>query len=503
MQRFIRKFIDFIIMLVVILTLADLCASTNLDGQIIGGILAVVTVIGYIIFLARRHVINWFPLPARLSTVLRSKWLFLALALIYQLTLLIGLASETGFDTGIVKWGASSTTITDGSYLDTYFSHNPNNLGLLFAERFIFRFTGAAHFTIVLDIINLLLIDLAILLVALTLKRHLQRPIVWSLLPFIALISPWIVVVYSDTAVLPFVAAMVYLLDNLIHQFASTAKLSHTILSAALLGFVTWAAYVLKITALIILIALVLELLIKLLKKQTHFNWSRLGIATGTFIVIFGLFFGANKAFLSHQQLLSLDQNITELPSHYIMMGMNKDTLGGYSQDDFLLSTQQPTKKAQQKANMAEIQKRLRNFGIIGYAHFLLVKHAANVGDGTLGWLQEGDFFNKPNLNHHPFIRSFFYPGGTRLRFYQTIAQVLWIITFFGVLFSFADRSFIARVLRMALFGLFVYVLFFEGGRSRYLIQFLPVISTLSVIGWYQFKIIATHHTLFKLNLKR
>lgn len=502
MQRIFRKIIDTVIMLAIILSLVDVCASSNLNGQIIGWLLAVIVILGYLAFLTRRKLTKWFPLSNKFTTFLNSKWLFIGLMLIYQLILLIGLSGETGFDTGIVKWGASTKNIVDGSYLDTYFSHNPNNIALLFAERAVFHFTGAAYFTITLDIINLLLVDLAILLVAMTLKHHLQHPLFWSLLPVTALISPWIVVVYSDTVVLPFISGMILLIDSLIQQFQTHSKWSTIMLTSALLGIITWASYALKITTIIVLIALVLELCVQLLKKSATFSWSRFAVAVSAFVIAFGLFYGGNKIFLNHQQVISIDKNITELPSHYIMMGMNKDTLGGYSQKDFLISTQQPTKKAQQKANITEIKNRLNNFGTVGYIHFLFVKHAANISDGTLGWLKEGNFFNTPNFNRHPLIRSFFYPGGTRLSIYQTFAQLLWIIMFIGVLFSFGDRSLITRVLRMSLFGIFVYLLFFEGGRSRYIIQFLPVITILSVIGWHQLRAIIAQRVTFKINLK-
>ncbi|WP_386794886.1 hypothetical protein [Loigolactobacillus zhaoyuanensis] len=42
------------------------------------------------------------------------------------------------------------------------------------------------------------------------------------------------------------------------------------------------------------------------------------------------------------------------------------------------------------------------------------------------------------------------------------------------------------RVLRMAFFGLLVFLFFFEGGRSRYMIQFLPVIYISAVVGWWR-----------------
>ncbi|ATO55039.1 hypothetical protein ATO00_09950 [Loigolactobacillus coryniformis subsp. coryniformis] len=89
--------------------------------------------------------------------------------------------------------------------------------------------------------------------------------------------------------------------------------------------------------------------------------------------------------------------------------------------------------------------------------------------------------FNLQNLKKHAFMRSFFYNFGSRLSIHRAIDQVLWILILLGVMLSFLERTFLFRVLRMTFFGLLIFLLFFEGGRSRYMIQFLPVIYILAV----------------------
>ncbi|MCT7719875.1 MAG: hypothetical protein N5847_01815, partial [Lactobacillus crispatus] len=49
--------------------------------------------------------------------------------------------------------------------------------------------------------------------------------------------------------------------------------------------------------------------------------------------------------------------------------------------------------------------------------------------------------------------------------------------------FSFQKGGFIIQTLRMALVGGFIFLLLFEGGRSRYLVQFLPIILILTALS--------------------
>lgn len=492
MQRVVRKVIDSVILTMFLLVFVGTLISTNVNGQVLGVIVAIAVVLLYVAYLLRHHW-SWFT-KIRIgmrSSKFKPKWLLALVTLVYQIILVYGLAGETGFDTGIVKWAAQSKPIEDYTYLYNYFSHNPNNLGIMFAERGIYhltKFFGLANFTIVLDLINLALVDIAIILVMIVLKKHLKRPIIWSIFPLVVLISPWIVIVYTDTVILPFVAGIVFLMDLLINQYRQQRPLTKMIVPSIMLGIVSWAAYVLKPSTAIIGIAFMIELLVYLMGKRFKVDYSKMGLVMVLTLCTFGVLQVGNQTFLQRQNFVHLDKNLKELPSHYIMMGMNRETTGGYSQSDFLYSTNQPTQAKQQKANLKMISKRLDQFGPLGYLEFLVVKNYSNTSDGTLGWLNEGDFFSKPAIDPHPFIRSVFYPRGSRLTIYKTVAQLIWIGTIIGVVLSFLDATILTRILRMSLFGLLVFLLFFEGGRSRYMIQFLPITYILAVIGWSRLK---------------
>ncbi|GEL15964.1 hypothetical protein [Pediococcus cellicola] len=489
MQRIIKRVIDTVILILFLITFLGTLVTTNLNGQVIGGIGAVFVIIFYLGYLFRNH-LSFLKNIQKMTGKYHvdAKWFFSVLALIYQMILLISLATETGFDTGIMKWAATSKSIVPESYLANYFSQNPTDLSFMFVERGLYHIVNGlnlTNFTLVLDIINLILVDISIVLVGLVLKRHLNKATVWVLAPLVILISPWIVIVYTDTFVLPFISGMILMMDILATDWLASKKpKKQFIWQSALLGLLTWAAYALKPTAMILIIALILELAFVLIFNRTKFDLKTVALSLLVAAVCFGVCQGANQLALKHQQFVSINPNQKELPSHYLMMGMNKETYGSYSHQDYLYSTKFPTKKTQQSANFKMIRKRLQNFGFGGYARFLLAKNYYNTNDGTLGWLKEGDFFNKPSFKKHKFIRSFYYPYGSNLRISQTILQAIWILIFAGVVFSFLDKIFFIRVLRMSLFGLLFYLLLFEGGQSRYLIQFLPIIYVLAIFGW-------------------
>ncbi|MFD0898606.1 glycosyltransferase family protein [Loigolactobacillus binensis] len=491
MQIKLSKMIDRILLAFFFLTFAGTLASNNLNGQILGwGIVYLLLIDGLLVVGKRYLPAKGQVLWSAIKRVFKSKWLLIGLTGVYQISLIYTLAGETGFDTGIVKWGAQSTSIPAESYLYNYFSHYPNNLGLLFFERLVYRatkFFGLTNYTIVLDVINLLAVDIALILISFVLRQQLKRTVRWVLLPLILLLSPWIVIVYTDTLILPFIAGIILLLNHLFASWQTEAKINFNLMGqASLLGLITWSAYRLKPNALIIVLAFLIELGLVLWSKQVKIKPQKLLVTAGLFVIFFGgcQLLAQNK--LKHQTFVPINSAIQELPSHFIMMGMNKATTGGYSQADFLYSTQYPTQASQQKANFKRIRQRFGKFGVLGYLKFLVVKNYANTSDGTLGWLNEGDFFSKPNLKKHAFMRSFFYNFGSRLTIQRTIDQVLWILIMLGVVFSFLERSFLCRVLRMTFFGLLVFLLFFEGGRARYMIQFLPVIYSLAVVGWWR-----------------
>ncbi|MFD0898607.1 glycosyltransferase family protein [Loigolactobacillus binensis] len=484
MGIFIRHVLDRMILGLVALTLVGAMVSTNLiNTRQFGLILTTVFVLAFILIglrVPQARLIKWLAW-------LKQPWFLILLVSGYQIALLIGLSTQVGYDAGTVL----STAM--GAHNDYYFSVNPNNLGLLFIERVLFLLAqalGLANFKLILNGVNLVLIDAAIFLIGLTLKTYLHKKQHWSLLPLCFLLAPWIVVFYSDTAVLVFVALMILLVYTGAQRVKQPAyPLKKLIGFSLLFGGATFFAYILKPSAIIFVLAVVLELLYCLVWSPQKQYWRALLFSRRVLILfaVTWLTFGGLKlteqVILSQQTLVSVNQEKAMLPSHFVLMGMNPKTGGGYSGADYNRSSSYPDPKSQQRANLRLIKQRLQHFGVVGYIKFLIHKNYNNSSDGTLGWSNDNQL-GEPSLKQHHFIRSFFFIYGSRQAVYFVAAQIIWIGILLGVIFSWLDSSVFARSLRLSLFGTLLFLLLFEGGRSRYLIQALPMIYILAVIGW-------------------
>jgi hypothetical protein len=128
--------------------------------------------------------------------------------------------------------------------------------------------------------------------------------------------------------------------------------------------------------------------------------------------------------------------------------------------------------------------------GTWGYIQFLFKKQRNNTADGTFAWVKEGHFINEnPIPNTSGFagtLRSFVYLYGKNLGDFRFLAQLWWIIWLILIAFGWRDQRKISQVMRLTILGGFLYLLIFEGGRSRYLIQFLPAFLILATLVYDQ-----------------
>ncbi|GAB2027628.1 hypothetical protein OfM2_15320 [Lactovum odontotermitis] len=183
--------------------------------------------------------------------------------------------------------------------------------------------------------------------------------------------------------------------------------------------------------------------------------------------------------------------------------------IGVYNPQDVWNLTEIPEYKKRQDESVKLIEQRLKDFGLPGYLQFLYNKYDANTSDGTYGWgFYHQDFFMGQNLNKSKalapfinssfgkFLRSFIYRNNpvdqtkdtsTHVYVYRLLSQLVFILMVIGVFLSVIrkeDYNFNHIWLLLTLMGGMAFLLIFEGGRSRYLIQFLPSIVLLSGIGY-------------------
>jgi integral membrane protein (TIGR03766 family) len=381
-----------------------------------------------------------------------------------------------GFDVSAVHDALLNPNSPD---LRGYFSINYNNLAILLFQRWLselfhnsswfFFATVSVGFTTAAALFNLGTVAVI---------NWRKLPVILYLQAGWMFLFPMSIVPYTDIWSLPFVS--LYILCYLV-MAQQSYWLIIRLLAGLLGGGALVGAYLLKPSAIIPLIALVLVSLLALLKKRSRGFWLKSGLC---FLVMIGSFsYGVvqMKNSIDHQDYIMVDKKREKPPLHFIQIGMT-DT-GGYSPKDDLMMGKLYSKKAKEAYSLKRIKQILHQRGL-GYVGFLVTKQGRNTADATFSWGLEGHFFKRQADNERvkTGLASFVYPQGDNLDNFRFVAQLAWIVMLTLIAFGWRKQRLIVQALRLGMIGGFIFLLFFEGGRSRYLIQFLPVLFILATL---------------------
>lgn len=417
--------------------------------------------------------------------------LFIAV-IFWQLLFVFVLHPVIGFDPHAIISALSNQKDPE---LIGYFSLNTNNLFLLLVlHQLVLLFHTKTW--LFFGLVSLFFTDLSALLNFITIKILAPKKVVTGIyLHALFLASfPMILVPYSDTFVLPFVSLM--LLCYAI-AFRSGLNVYLKLVFAFLGGISLSVTYFIKPSAIIPAIAMLIVEVIFLFKPQTT---KRIVKTVLVCLVFFGagsyLSYQTLNNYVSNQNFIPIQKGRTIPPLHFISMGMTGD--GGYDPKQALAMSRldHDQKIAYSKAN---IKKQLKQKGFFGYLKFLFFKHQANVSDGTFAWLREGNFFKSKAPDKtwlERFLASFIYPGGKHLADFRYLSQLVWLLILSLICFGKYFEPPVAwiQVLKLGLLGGFLYLLIFEGGRSRYLIQFLPLFLLLATFCFTNAKLWFKRH---------
>lgn len=225
----------------------------------------------------------------------------------------------------------------------------------------------------------------------------------------------------------------------------------------------------------------------------------------------FGLSYGAVKIAINHQKVVPLvkGEGLAKGPLLFIDLGLT-DT--GHNQEDMkrgLLQYVDPKKRNDYNNGMfktenviKDIQRRWKHYTWYTFLGHLYQKQSLTVAEGTLGWSYQ-DLENEKTPIISPlykytkhnrlaqFIRTYFLSIDKKeYQYYAYSKQVVWIVMALGLVavFFYYKASDPMHFLSLAVFGGLLFLLIFEGGKTRYLIQFLPQILILSALGLTQYR---------------
>lgn len=425
-------------------------------------------------------------------SVYQSGWLGMSvlgiLLLIWQIFFVVATHPAIGFDVNMLHRAWINPNQAD---VRGYFSQNYNNLPILLLQNWVLTKFHSTSWLII-DFVTLLLVDLSALIniVTMYLASKDKVKLLWYLQIIFLAFFPMIIIPYTDTWVLPSVSLILLGFVGMSNQ---NLNLIYRILFSVIAGVATAITYYIKPSGIIPAIAFVIIGIIYLCNK---INKKRLLKAFCLLLFLLGsgaATFVLGQNIISNQEYISIDKSL-EIPSiHFINMGMS-GTTGAYNPHDALMMAKLPKKQDKIEYSKKMIRKRLKQRGFWGYISFLIKKQGYNTADGTFGWLGEGTFiFTKtPASTWKWWAQTFTYPNGKNVSVFRFISQLIWIFLIGVLLFGWKYHDLISDGLRLSLIGGFLFLLIFEGGRSRYLIQFLPSIMILVLILWQSSREIIT-----------
>lgn len=386
----------------------------------------------------------------------------------------------TGWDMAVLNLLSDSVaqtgSISDSSYLSQY----PNNIPLVAILSLLKSIPGLGEdYTFILSI-NALVVNLAGLFTCLVIKKiskstRLSLASLFIIIPLL-LLSPWILIPYSDTFAVLSPILILYL-------YLSNIKPYWKYGSITILGSI---GYFIKPSVAIIIISI---FTIELISR--HWN-KKILLSKTTFKTVISILGAICLAFILkscayHYIGFQQDTNIKSIsnPAHYLAMGQNDETCGVYSGED--------SHDAQQGTSF-EINKALSRFSnrsCKDHFAFFTKKLLVNYNDGTFAWGKEGNFYNNiPERNSRTsrILSDIYYDSGKYHYIFTGIEQLLWIFVLFSCIFIYKkSQTKTETILQLTIVGLFLFVMLFEA-RARYLFAYAPIFITCAMLGISQLK---------------
>ncbi|WP_131542045.1 glycosyltransferase family 39 protein [Streptococcus sp. X13SY08] len=441
--------------------------------------------------------ISWF-LQKVYSWICHHKIWVIVLAILFQISLLLSANMMIRSDAAVVYLGAAKLMPPD--LIARYLTRNPNNIALFLYERSLFNWFDSQSALWILQFLNILYVHVSGYLFYRTARdfygQSLGDKVFLFYLVLIGL-TPKFMAMYSDILVLPLLGIQLYLILYFVKHLESQLMIWWQVV---LLGIITALGIALRPTAAILVIAF---FIILFFKKQ----WKKMAIFFLFFTLSFSGTYGLIQLSISNQkEVVLLDgKGLSKNLLTFVNLGL---TFTGTDQKDMKkgLESYLPKEERSNYNNglfnnehqLAEIKRRLHEYTPVTFWQHILEKQYRTTAQGNLNWIykdakREKTAYVSPLAQYtkgNPlakFFRDYFiYTDQENFKYYDFFIQLIWVLFVLGVVFFYikiAERS-MERVLSLALFGGLLFLQIFEGGKSRYLIQFLPQMLLIAAIGW-------------------
>ncbi len=407
-----------------------------------------------------------------------------ALVLVFQLYYADNIYFMTGWDCKELVSMAKVLASGSGKIGDDhYFSLYPNNVFLTAIFAFIMNRLESGYSsliyvgTIIVNVTGIFFADT----VRMVTKRRSFVYIFFALYVILTGLSPWISIPYSDTYSIffPIFAIWLYLKKN-------EKNMPYIWCLTAIVCFV---GYFIKPTVLLTLMVLVFFEVVHFLANLKGIEGKRKKIASFVIPLIAGTVVALLLRYgVEDMTGFTPDKTRSVTPIHYFMMGLNKESTGGYNQADVNLSFSYADVKERNSEDFKEAMRRIKEmlpFKIVG---FEAQKILNNFNDGTFAWGHEGDFYWGYYQKDNDFAktaRSYVYHTGDNFGKFVAFMQCFWMGTLclcMLVVIKPKEADFKKNAIMMTMLAIMAFLTIFEA-RARYLYLYSPVIYLTAAIG--------------------
>lgn len=472
-----------------------LCKKTVLlsNSTIVCAVLFIVTVVTFLIIVRKKKTesicMNYDRLVLILTIVLFGIQFYISYNILFY----------TGWDVNGVVSTARAIAYGDSAKINSYYAYSiyPNNLFVTSIEALILKinnmvgiFNGTHELMSIISV-NCALSSCSCYLIYKTIKSMLNEKC--ALIGFIIGaatfgISPWMTICYSDAIGIIFPILMFYI------YLKRPDSLNGKLLKYGSIILLGTVGYSLKPQCLIILIGILCVDVVRGISK-TNIRKTVMGI--GLIFVAAICLVCVNKGLnaVYEKEGVVVDDEYTFGWSHFLMMGLNAEQNGVYSDRDVLFSRSIATAKERHDKNIEVSMQRLKDLGVLGYAKHVGKKMLVTYNDGTYAWGAEGGFYLKiyeePNTNMAHFLRSIFYSDGEQYMKFSTFEQMCWMLIVLMCFLSVfsqmpKEKSKYIVVLMVSIIGLTLFEALFEV-RARYLYTYAPIYCILATYGMSAF----------------
>ena len=395
------------------------------------------------------------------------------------------------------RTGWDSYLVIDASYLlsenvklqdwtNDYFSYYPNNIfiTILFSKIiFLCKIIGVADYSYFVILVFQAILNIFTGFLVFNVIRKITQNINLSVFGYIFYVllvglSPWVSIPYSDSTALIIPVLMLYLHTNI-------DKEGFKIVGLSFLGVL---GYMIKPQTAILFISIflvsILFIRLRYIKKTLKYlSIALISILISYFFIV--IFMSNNNITVNRELEISYP--------HFVKMGLNNVTNGGYLSDDAGKSMSFKSTKERKEENIEVIKERLSEYGIDGLLKHQIKKTLVTYNDGTFAWSQEGNFYweiKEEKSRIERFFRNIYYESGSNHSIFKYIVQGAWLIILsIQTLTIFIKRENMEnsmRVVLLSLIGLFVFESIFEA-RARYLYTYVPIFIVSGMIGLNEF----------------